>query len=62
MIDLILGIIATLICGFGYGTLFFFTSVFWTWLLMKLVEYRGVSIAGIEVTGSIDKDNKEEKT
>ena len=37
MIETILGILATIITGFGYGTLYFATFMFWYWLLLCFV-------------------------
>ena len=44
MIDIILGIIATLICGIGYGTIYFFTAVFWLFVIGKILEHYAVPV------------------
>lgn len=60
MIELILGIIATLICGIGYGTIYFFTAVFWLFLIGKILEHYAVPI-DVKVANNVE-GREEEKT
>ena len=60
MIDIILGIIATLICGIGYGTIYFFTAVFWLFVIGKILEHYAVPVE-VKVMNDV-KGREEEKT
>lgn len=60
MIELILGILATLICGIGYGTIYFFTAVFWLFLIGKILEHYDVPI-DVKVANNVE-GREEEKT
>ena len=60
MIELILGILATLICGIGYGTIYFFTAVFWLFLIGKILEHYAVPI-DVKVANNVE-GREEEKT
>lgn len=60
MIDIILGIIATLICGIGYGTIYFFTAVFWLFVIGKILEHYAVPVE-VKVINDV-KGREEEKT
>ena len=61
MIDLILGILATLICGFGYATLYFFTVLFWLVIITLILEHYNVGLV-VKLENKDVKDFKEEKT
>ena len=63
MIETILGIIATLITGFGYGTLYFFTFMFWYCVFLAYLKYKYGYNFVIDISKDEDvKDDKEEKT
>ena len=63
MIDLILGILSTLICGFGMGTLYFITFVFWYMFIYVLLKWKYGSDFKFEVTLDKDAENiQKEKT
>lgn len=38
MIDFILGLLATIICGFGMGTLYFIVFCFWFMVIVYLLK------------------------
>ena len=60
MIDIITGIIATLVCGFGMGSLYFFTTMFWLFVMTKIMERCDYSL-DVKVVDNV-KDREEEKT
>lgn len=63
MIEVILGILATLITGFAYGTLYFFTFLFWyAMFLFYLKRKYGYNFV-IDYCKTEDvKNDKEKKT
>lgn len=58
MIELILGILATLVTAFGMGTLYFATFMFWSILIIKIAEKKG-NIKIIAEKDNAENDKKE---
>lgn len=63
MIETILGILATIITGFGMGTLYFITFIFWYAVLLYYLKKKYGYNFVIDYRKTEDvKDDKEEKT
>jgi hypothetical protein len=63
LIDLILGILGTLICGFGMGTLYFITFLIWYMVIYLLLKWKFGEDFKFEVVLDKDAENiQKEKT
>ena len=60
MIDTILGILVTILCACGYGTIYFFVSIFWTIILTYIGSKFGLYNMVIKCDKSIQKEKTEE--